>query len=134
MTQAITSAPCAGSAQRAFQQVTPAQIGRVVSRSSPHYCEGRWEAPEYALAAAVVAHWFSEIQALAKEQLKTLGQLHWSPRVRPLVVYERASVEGWARILGLNSAWIDSMLKSLDLIFPAPAMTAVAQEAEVLAA
>lgn len=108
---------CAG-VEPAFLRISPSQIGRVVARSSPHYQEGQWTAREYALLAAVVAFWFTELQQLAREQLKSKGALWLSPDASKMLRRERRGVEAVAAWLGLEPVWIDRMLQSLDLVFP----------------
>lgn len=118
----------------AFLQVSSSQIARVVARSSPHYQEGLWATREHALLAAVVALWFTDLQQLARGQIKQEGALWHSSAVSRMLQWERRGVEAIAAWLGLEPAWIDSMLQSLGLIFPPPLLSAADQEAEVLAA
>ncbi|MGT2453759.1 hypothetical protein ACU4GI_10860 [Cupriavidus basilensis] len=116
----------------AFLQVSPSQIARVVARSSPHYQEGLWATREHALLAAVVALWFTDLQQLARGQIKLEGALWHSSAVSRMLQWERRGVEAIAAWLGLEPVWIDRMLQSLDLIFPASLQSASGQEAEAL--
>ena len=102
----------------AFMRVTAPQIGRVVARSSPHFQEGAWTAREYALWAAVVTLWFTDLQQVAREQIKSDGGLRLNGTARRLLDTERIGVEAVAAWLGLEPVWIDRMLQSLGLVFP----------------
>lgn len=101
----------------AFNLVTARHLITIVQRGSPRFIEGRWLTPELGLLGTVVSLWLLDVVQVARQQLREEGRLWMSGPARALLDSERVCVDLMAEWLALGPAWLDAILRDLEIDF-----------------